>query len=256
MLKHFFKVIFVLVPFLVLSQKQTSKDVNNQTQTWFSLNNNIKINEHWSLLADFHIRKNDFLDNESFYFVRSGIGYSPNSKVFFVAGYAHMWLAPTKPEWNIFSNENRFYQQAQLSSKIGNVSVLQRVRNEQRWQEMIVNDEKTGANRFTNRVRYLLSFNIPIFRKSTMPSLIVSDEVLIHFGKEVIYNTFDQNRIFIGMKQCINPKLSFDFGYMNVYQQKYSGFQYDSNHTLRLFFYYNTSINALTHFKLHESGDE
>jgi len=45
-----------------------------------------------------------------------------------------------------------------------------------------------------------------------MPSLVLADELLIHFGKEVVYNTFDQNRLFIGIKQNINPKLSFDFG--------------------------------------------
>jgi hypothetical protein len=89
-----------------------------------------------------------------------------------------------------------------------------------------------------------------------MPSLVVADEILIHFGKEVVYNTFDQNRFFIGIKQNVSPKLSFDFGYMNVYQQKYSGYQYDSNHTLRLFFYYNNSFKNLTHFSHHTSGDE
>ena len=52
--------------------------------------------------------------------------------------------------------------------------------------------------------------------------MVLSDEILIQFGKEVVYNTFDQNRIFIGIKQTISSKLSFDFGYMNVYQQKFS----------------------------------
>ncbi|HAT80442.1 MAG TPA: hypothetical protein DCS17_03280, partial [Flavobacterium sp.] len=56
------------------------------------------------------------------------------------------------------------------------------------------------------------------------------------------YNTFDQNRFFVGIKQSINSNLSFDFGYMNVYQQKSNGYQYDMNHTLRLFFYMNSSL--------------
>ncbi|MNS74200.1 hypothetical protein D3C72_1076680 [compost metagenome] len=133
---------------------------------------------------------------------------------------------------------------------------MQRIRNEQRWQDKIVNDERTGEKRFTDRVRYLVSVNIPIFKKKTLPSLVVADEILIHFGEEVIYNTFDQNRLFIGIKQNINSKLSFDFGYMNVFQQKYSGYQYDSNHTLRLFFYYNNSVKNLAHFGHHASGDE
>jgi hypothetical protein len=90
----------------------------------------------------------------------------------------------------------------------------------------------------------LISFNIPVFNKKTAPQLVLSDELLIHFGKEVVYNTFDQNRLFIGIRQSINPKLSYDFGYMNVYQEKYSGYQYDMNHTLRLFFYLNTNVKS------------
>jgi hypothetical protein len=77
-----------------------------------------------------------------------------------------------------------------------------------------------------------------------MPSLVLADEVLLNFGREVVYNTMDQNRIFVGIKQNLNPQLSFDFGYMNVYQQRSSGYQYDMNHTIRLFFYYNGGWNG------------
>ena len=256
MLRCKFKVLLVLLPILVFGQTPTKKEVNQQTQSWISLNNTLKLNDYWSLVSDFHIRRTDFIKNHSFYIVRTGISYAPTSKIALAIGYGHMWAAPSKPDWNTFSNENRIYQQVQLYSKIGEVTIIQRGRNEQRWQQKIVNDEPVEELRFTNRFRYLVSLNIPVFKKKTMPTLVVSDEIMVHFGKEVVYNTFDQNRIFIGIKQTINPKLSFDFGYMNVYQQKYSGYQYDMNHTLRLFFYYNNGLKALTHLGNHSSGDE
>jgi len=256
-IKYKLNFLFVLFTLFMFGQTPVQKEVNHQVQSWISLNNNLNIKNHWSLLADFHIRKNDFANKDSFYFVRSGVAYLPNPKVLFALGYAHMWVAPAKEEWSLFGNENRIYQQVQLISKVGEgLNILQRIRNEQRWQDKIVNDERIDEKRFTCRVRYLVSLSVPIFKKKTMPLLVVSDEILIHFGKEVLYNTFDQNRIFIGIKQTINPKLSFDFGYMNVYQQKYSGYQYDMNHTFRLFFYYNNSIKALTHFVDHSSGEE
>jgi hypothetical protein len=238
-----------------MAQTPVEKVVNHQIQSWFSINSNFKFSEHWSLLGDFHIRQNDFIEKNNFYFVRGAIGYTPNNQVGFTSGYGHMWVTPSNPDWNTFANESRIYQQASLNFKIGDVSLLQRVRNEQRWQDKIANDVKVGS-RFTNRIRYLISFNIPIFKKKTLPSLVIADEILIHFGKEVIYNTFEQNRIFIGIKQSINSKLSYDFGYMNVYQQKYSGYQYDSNHTLRLFFYYNSSLKDISHTNKHVSGEE
>lgn len=256
MLPYKLKMLVFLFPLIALGQIPTEKVINEQTQTWVSINTNTKFSEHWGIVADAHIRSNEIFYDNNFYFLRGGISYIPNPAVAITAGYAHMWLAPTNPDWNTFSDENRIYQQVQMNTKLGKVSVLQRLRNEQRWQEKIVNDEVTEELRFTNRVRYLVSFNIPIFKKKTAPFLVLSDEILIHFGKEVIYNTFDQNRLFVGIRQSINPKLSFDFGYMNVYQQKYSGSQYDMNHTLRLFFYLNTSVKSNPNPFHHTSGDE
>lgn len=235
----------LIILFLSLSltaSAQKEKEVDQQLQTWTSLNTVVKFSEHWGFIADVHIRWDGFAYQNNFYFLRGGMTYIPNKTVALVAGYAHLWLEPSNPEWNTYSDENRFYQQVNLNTKAGSVGVLQRLRNEQRWQEKIVNDQETGEQRFTNRVRYLVSFNIPVFKKKTLPLLVVSDEVMLQFGKEVVYNTFDQNRFFVGIKQAIDPKWSFDFGYMNVYQQKYSGYQYNMNHTIRLFFYLSTSI--------------
>ena len=234
--------LFIVLPFVLLAQTVQKKEVNQQFQTWVSLNSVTKFSQHWGVVADVHLRTNDFFQDNNFFFLRGGISYIPNSKFSFTGGYAHMWLAPKNPTWSTFSDENRIYQQVQMNTKSGNVSIVQRLRNEQRWQEIIVNDVATGNNKFSNRVRYLISTTIPIFKNKKAPSLVLSDELLIQFGKDIVYNTFDQNRFFVGIKQSINPKLSFDFGYMNVYQQKSTGYQYDMNHTLRLFFYLNSSI--------------
>lgn len=236
------KMLFVLFPVVLLAQTVKEKEVNQQFQTWVSLNTVTKFAEHWGVVADVHLRTNDFFQDNNFFFLRGGISYIPNSKFSFTGGYAHMWLAPKNPSWSTFSDENRIYQQVQMNTKSGNVSIVNRLRNEQRWQEIIINDVETGENRFSNRVRYLLSATIPVFKNKKAPSLVLSDELLVQFGQDIVYNTFDQNRFFVGIKQAINPKLSFDFGYMNVYQQKATGYQYDMNHTLRLFFYLNSSI--------------
>jgi hypothetical protein len=256
-LKSISKILVLFLPFLVVGQTPQTKEVNQQVQTWISLNTVTKFSDHWGIVADVHVRENGFFESNNFYFLRGGVTYMPNSSVSLTGGYAHMWLAPTKEGWSTYADENRIYQQAQLNTKVGKVSILQRIRNEQRWQEKMANDEPTGELRFTDRVRYLVSFNIPVFNKKNWPLLVVSDEVLIHFGKEVVYNTFDQNRLFVGIKQNISPKLSFDLGYMNVYQQKYSGYQYDMNHTIRLFFYLNSALKKnAPKVPEHHSGDE
>jgi hypothetical protein len=245
-LKNLSKVLVLLFPILIFGQGVAKKEINQQVQTWVSLNTVTKFAEHWGVAADAHIRENGFFESNNFYFLRGGISYIPNSAVSLTGGYAHMWLAPTREGWSAYSDENRIYEQAQLITKIGKVSVLQRLRNEQRWHEIMINDEYSGKLRFTDRVRYLASFTIPVFSNKKLPSLVLSDEILIQFGKDIVYNTFDQNRLFIGIRQNVTSKLSYDFGYMNVYQQKSIGNQYDMNHTIRLFFYLNSNIKHTT----------
>lgn len=243
-------------PFIAAAQNVTEKQVLQQYQVWASINNTIRFSEHWGILADFHIRTNNFLSDQNFYFVRGAANYWFRDNITAAAGYAHMWLAPTRVDWHVFSNENRIYQQFQVSTKKDRIFILHRLRNEQRWQQKIVNDNKTDNYKFTDRVRYLFSFNCAVSRNKYVPSLVISDEILIQFGKEVVYNTFDQNRLFIGIKQNINPRLNFDFGYMNVYQQRATGYNYDMNHTLRLFFYYNTRWKRENKHNLNQSGEE
>ncbi|MBI1780742.1 MAG: DUF2490 domain-containing protein [Sphingobacteriales bacterium] len=241
-MKKFISVIGLLVALFDLSAQTKSKEINHQSQSWFSINSKTDVYKKWSVLADVHVRRNHFLADPSFFFVRGALAYNINHNLYVAIGYAHMWVAPATTGWKTWSNENRIYQQVQYSSSVGKISLLQRLRSEERWQQKIANDNYTGQKRFTDRIRYLLSATIPVFKNKQLPALVVADEIQFQFGKEVVYNTFDQNRYFIGIKENINHQLSFDMGYMKVYQQKYSGYQYDSNDTFRLFFYYNGSL--------------
>ncbi|OYU55436.1 MAG: hypothetical protein CFE25_10920 [Chitinophagaceae bacterium BSSC1] len=215
-----------------------SKTVNDISQSWTSLNSTIRFSNHWGMVADVHVRRTNFLADPNFYFVRTGVNYWITNQLSLTAGIGRMWVAPTTANWEHFAVENRIYQQALLTNKLGKIGMLQRIRNEQRWIEKIANDQFTGEYKFSNRIRYLLAINIPIFKSPQFPSLSISNELMVQFGKEIVYNSFDQNRLFLGLRQPISKTLNFDFGYMLSYQQKASGYQYDRIHTLRCFFYY------------------
>ena len=228
--------------FLPASSQLPEKEINEQIQGWTSVNSTSRISERWAIIGDFHIRRNNGVKDPSFYLIRFAPQFAvlPNFTV--AAGYAHMWIAPSRSDWQSFVNENRIYQQAIFTTKLGSANLLQRVRNEQRWQQFIENDRHTGNWRFTNRVRYLVSVTIPISTNEWIPKPVIADEILFHFGKPIVNNTFDQNRIFVGIRQKVSENLNFDFGYMNLFQQKFSGYQYDMNHTIRLFFYYTPDL--------------
>lgn len=240
-----------------LYAQQGEKEVNQQVQFWTSINTLARVSDKWGIVGDFHIRRNNFIKDPSFYFIRFGANYWVKKNFTLVGGYGHMWLASAAADDFLFTNENRIYEQAQVSSKWGKVSVLNRLRNEQRWRQKLIDGEKSDQWGFSNRVRYLLSFTFPVFSNPKAPSLVLADELLVQFGKDIVYNTFDQNRLFLGMKQNLSKVMSMDFGYMLVYQQKGSGYQYDMNHTIRLFFYYTPNWTIRHHERsvLEETGE-
>jgi len=216
------------------------KVVNHQAQFWTSVNSTARLSDRWGLVADFHLRRNNFATDPSFYFARAGAAYWTGPRAYAVVGYAHMWLAVPgveNGEW-AFAHENRIYQQFQWSTSVGQNSLLQRFRLEQRWVEQYAMGLPTGSVRFTHRIRYLMSWSVPVFKHPKAPKLMIADEILLQMGPDVVYNPFDQNRLSLGIQQKLGKGWSFDLAYMYVYQQKFSGYQYDANHTLRWFFYY------------------
>jgi hypothetical protein len=229
-------VLWALAPSLVTAQSQ--KEVEQQFQFWGSLNSTTRLDDRWGAIADFHLRTDGFFEHPDFYFVRFGAHAWVRDDLTLSLGYAHMWKAPACDGCQEWTNEDRIYQQVQYVTSLGRTRIVHRFRNEQRWQQSSVNDVRTAERSFSDRVRYMASFTIPFSRNPALPSLMLSDEVALQFGPGVVFNTFDQNRLFAGIKQRLSSDWSFDFGYMLVYQQKASGYQYDLNHTLRLFFYF------------------
>ena len=215
------------------------KTIIRNTHTWVSLNSNLYLNPRWFVMADVHLRENDFMASASFLFGRVGLGYQVNDHFSVAAGYGYLELYPQQPGAKTGTGEGRIYQQAQLSAKMGKLQLLHRLRLEQRWRQVVQNDIFTGDHRFSQRVRYLLSLTLPVFNNPHLPQLVLADECMLQFGKEIISNTFDQNRLFIGVRQSLSKSLSFDAGYMRVYQQTATPGRYNLNDTFRLFFYYN-----------------
>lgn len=258
MLRYFLFSIAILTCGSALSQDPQQKEINQNEQFWWSINTTTRLTEHFGVVGDFHIRRNEFLQDPNFYFARIGAAWWITDRLTLVGGYAHLWLSKSFENIdNVYQDENRIYQQIQWRQKVGRVTFVQRIRNEQRWHEVLNNDGSVNRIRFSNRVRFLSSFNIKVFNNPKLPSLSIADEIHMHFGKEIVYNTFDQNRIFAGLKVPVRKNLSFDIGYMMVYQQRYSGYQYDMNHTFRWFFYYSPDLRSKKD-KMHYAlpGDE
>ncbi len=238
--------IFILI-LLLYSGLSAQQDVERQTfentQFWTSVNGTLRFSQRWGLITDAHIRRDDFLQHPSFYFLRLGGAYWINDQFSVAGGIAALWAAIDTDVGTEFALEKRTYQQLLWRAAMKKVVFLQRIRIEQRWHEVLdLTDGTVDRVRFSNRFRFLFSASFQVFNNPKAPRATISDEVLFHVGNEIVYNTFDQNRLFLGFNQSIGKNWSVDYGYMMVYQQRYSGFEYDLNHTIRLFFYYTPDL--------------
>lgn len=247
-------VVFATTHFAPATFGQQTRQVNQQFQTWTSVNSIMRFSNRWGMMADVHMRRNNGVADPSFFIVRFGADYWIHDKMIAAAGYGHMWLAPTHQNWTTTVHEHRLHQQIAFSGAYGTTGIVNRLRNEQRWMQQVKEDKRTGHWKFTNRVRYLVHFSFPIAATHGKYAIVLADEIFVHFGKDIVYNTFDQNRLFVGLKTKINKNWSCDIGYMNVYQQKANGFQYDMNHTFRWFFYYAPDFRSKQKQQLHTAA--
>ena len=228
---------------------QAQKQIDHQSLFWLASVNNIRFNKHWGFNADFQFRTFDFLSHPYGYIVRGRGDYYFNENLSAGIGYGHMGTAAFTVPRAPFSNENRITEQVQLNSKKGRFSISNRWRVEQRWQQKIINNEKTGGYRFTVRPHYAISFIYSPFKNPILPSLTNYNDFMMQFGKEVIYNTFDQIRFSFGIRQALTAQLSVDLNYMYIYQQKSVSNQYVRADVLRLFINYRGGWKKNNHIK-------
>ena len=232
--------IFLFIQASAISQQEIDSQTFEQAQFWTSINSTARISKRWGMIADIHIRRTNSISDPNFYFLRLGAAYWLNDQISFAGGTAALWRATETDSGREYALERRIYQQALWRAVIGKITFLQRVRVEQRWQEVLdTNSGSVDRVRFSTRFRFLISAAVQVFENPKLPRPVLSNEILFHAGKEIVYNTFDQNRLFIGFNQRIGKNLMVDYGYMMVYQQRYTGNQYDLNHIFRLFLYYS-----------------
>ena len=109
----------------------------------------------------------------------------------------------------------------------------------------MANDELQDGYNFNYRLRYNISFFIPLKGKelvAKVPFAAIMNEVFLNFGERIVYNTFDQNRFFAGIGYMITSHLNAQLGYMNVFQQESSGTSYWSTHTIRFFIFHTLDL--------------
>lgn len=234
-----------ITSFLPAFSQTPDKEIHSREQLWLGYFNQTRFSKRWGMWVDVHYRMTDnFVDRPFQFMIRPALTYFVKDNLRINIGYAFVEHFPAKGQ-NTTRFEHRPWQQVWWSQKYPGLSTLQWLRLEQRFVEKVVNDEKVGDYNYVFRARYSFSFFIPLKGKelaARTPFAAIIDEVFLNFGNNVVYNTFDQNRLFVGFGYQFTSHLNAQLGYMNVYQQEPSGYSYYSTHAIRLFVFHTLDL--------------
>jgi hypothetical protein len=223
------------------------KNITEEEQTWLGYFNQTRFSEKWGSWTDVHLRtKEDFFTQYSQALFRVGLMYYLNNDTKLTAGYAFVNHFPADNHKNISQPEHRPWQQLQWHTRSKRLRLMQWFRLEERFRRKILNDDQLADGyAFNFRARYNILSQFALGSQPFKPGtfgFVLSDEVFVNFGKQIVYNTFDQNRLFAGFAYYLNNHDNLQFGYMNIFQQLASGNNYRSNHVARIFYFHNLDL--------------
>jgi hypothetical protein len=226
---------------------QVEKNTTTVEQIWLAYFNQTRFTNRWGMWADLHLRtKEDFVKDLSQSILRVGLTYYLNDATKLTAGYAFVNNFPGDNHKNISQPENRLWQQVQWHTKYKKVRTMQWLRLEERWRHKVLNnDELADGYSYSWRVRYNFFYQAPLSKKGLVAntfSFVLNDEIFVNFGKQIVYNYFDQNRFFIGVAYQTNATDNLQFGYLNVFQQLAAGNQYKSINAARISYFHNLDL--------------
>ena len=239
-----------LLPFFTMGLCETVKAQKQTTyvnQVWMAYLNQTRFSKHWGGWVDLHLRtKEDFFTNFSQSITRLGVTYYLNDDVRLTAGYAYVLIFPDDTHPGVTQPEHRPWQQIQWQTKYPRIRLSQYLRLEERFKRKIKSpDELDEGYSFNYRTRYNFTFSAAIGKKPFAPNsfaFVANDELLVNFGKEIVYNYFDQNRFFLGFSYQTNKTDNLQFGYLNVFQQLSGGNKYKSMSGIRVYYFHNLDL--------------
>ena len=240
--------ILVLVAGIIATQfGLAQKSSSSVQQVWLSYNNQTRLSNKWGVWGDFHLRtKEEFVDDLSTSIARVGLMYYLNDNTKLTAGYAWVNHFPADAHPDVSQPEHRPWQQVQWHNRYPRLRMMQWLRLEERFRRKIKdNDELADGYNFNYRVRYSMLLNFALNKKPFAPktiSYVANNELHLNFGKEIVYNTFDQNRLFFGLHYHTNASDVLQFGYMYFYQQLAAGNKYRYIHAARVSYFHNLDL--------------
>jgi hypothetical protein len=242
------KILFLgLLVLLNYGIKAQTKQVTNQGLYWMRYYNQLSLNEKWTWHNEIEERR--FFENNQHHHLimhtRLHYKFFKNADVAF--GLTYSLQSPQDPNAKIdlIVPELRPVQELNFTQPITKrLTFQQRLRIDERFIHSNNGKELTDGYDFNFRFRYRLQLSYKLNQEDTKLSstLKLSDELMLNAGKNILYNQFDQNRLYVGLEQGLNKNFSVELGYLYWYQQRASGNQFFDRDIVRLTVFHKVKL--------------
>ena len=226
---------------------KAQKSVINQSLYWLRYYNQFAINKNWTWHNEIDDRRFFKNNKQHHLIVHSRLHYKIYKNADLAFGLTYSLQSPQEPNSNtdLVVPELRPVQEINLSNPLGKRFTLQqRLRIEERFLHKNNGIVLLEGYAFNFRFRYRLQGSYKINKEeANNPTILkVADELMINAGSKIIYNQFDQNRIYAGLEQGINKNISIELGYLHWYQQRATGNQFFDRDIIRFTLYHKIKL--------------
>jgi hypothetical protein len=123
----------------------------------------------------------------------------------------------------------------------GKIMHTWRYRYELRWQENPSTDSYRYFSRFRIRYRIRYVINGNDFYKNNTAYVAISNEIGLNIGKNVVYNTFNQNRLYVGVGYRVFNTARIELRYVNrIRTRGATGYEFDNGRGVMLGIYFDS----------------
>ncbi len=229
-------IFFILLTGNFLAQKESG---NSYNLFWLAYSNNVQLNSKWNVNTDIQHRTKNGFETQSISAIRTALGYKVNRVITVSSGAAHFRYFIkndlTRGEW-------RPYQEMLANLDFGTVKITNRVRTEERFNQVVVNDVLTSNYKFNWRFRYKIDLEFPLFKQDErVHSLSFGNEFMINVGKTIV-NPYDQNRSSVSFNYQLSKNVKLQFQYIYIVQYIASKDNYDRISAFRLNFQHTVKL--------------
>lgn len=224
-----------------------SKTITHHQQIWYVCNQNLKINDKFSITSEIQERHFIIPIKQSQFIVRSTFKKLIKNNWDFGVGFAFL-LYNTEPTvaYNLESSELRPHIEFNNKQAYKHVTISHRYKLETRILHNVNGKELAEGFKFNNmRFHYQIGLDFLLNKPKNDKNAVklkVAEEIMLNLGKNIKYNLFDQNRLSVTLQYAPIKAVAIDVGYVNWFQQRSSGDKYFDSNIFRLGIVNNINI--------------